>query len=52
MGRTQAQYQKSQRRGGQLKIGAQTARKRRPDLGDDAWLELVKTVHRLSGQDV
>ena len=47
-GRKQAQYQKSQRREGQLEIGVQETCKRRPDLSDDALLELAKEVHGLS----
>ena len=30
---------------GQLEIGVQEARKRQPDLSDDALLELVREVH-------
>jgi len=36
----------------QLEISVQAARKRRPDLSDDALLALAKTVHGLSGQNV
>ncbi len=32
---------------GQLQIGVQEARKRRPDFSDDAWRALAKTVHEL-----
>lgn len=32
-------------REGQLEIGVQTARKLRPDLSDDALLELVREIH-------
>ncbi len=45
LGQKQAQYQKSQRRERQLQIGVQEARKRRPELSDDALLELGKVVH-------
>ena len=51
-GRNQAQYQKSQRREGQLEIGAQEARKVQPDLSDDALLELAHIVLRLFGDGV
>ena len=35
-------------REGQLEIGVQEARKRRPDVSDDALLELAKEIHKLS----